>query len=405
MLTLLLSSDRKKSSPRVLLRLSPAPDETHVRIARGVGRYIASHALHWAIQLDLGEHPVRPEEWDGIIIEQKTELILGGPPVTRVPTVHIGIAEANPGVACVRKDELAAGRLAAEHLLDRGLVHFAFCGVANNRASRERRRGFLQVLQARGRHCRLLDLPADYLSTAESREKARASVVTWLRTSPNPLGVMGCDDERGVEIIHAAEEAGLGVPEVIAVIGVGDCEMRCELTNPPLSSVATDDLELGRRAAEALHRLLTGHSAVPSADVPPSGVVSRTSTDISAVADKRIAAALRFIHEHGCEPITIADVCRHAGIARTQLEQKFRTYLSRTPQAEVRRVRLARVRKLLHETDLPLKTIAELSGFEYVEYMSSFCKKAFGVAPGQYRRQLRAKGEPPAEKVGAKALR
>jgi LacI family transcriptional regulator len=58
----------------------------------------------------------------------------------------------------------------------------------------------------------------------------------------------------------------------------------------------------------------------------------------------------------------------------------------RTPKAEILRTQLDRVRRLLAETDLPLKQIASKTGFQYPEYMSTAFKERTGQTPGQYRR-------------------
>ena len=62
------------------------------------------------------------------------------------------------------------------------------------------------------------------------------------------------------------------------------------------------------------------------------------------------------IAEHACEGMTVSEVLPHASVSRAQLEKKFRQYLGRTPQAEIRRVQIARIRQLLAESDLPLRS-------------------------------------------------
>ena len=76
-------------------------------------------------------------------------------------------------------------------------------------------------------------------------------------------------------------------------------------------------------------------------------------------------------------------------VSRSTLERSFRSYLGRSPQAEIRAVQLARARQLLAETDHPVHRIAELVGFEHVEYFNVVFKREIGLTPGLYRRQSR----------------
>jgi LacI family transcriptional regulator len=128
--------------------------------------------------------------------------------------------------------------------------------------------------------------------------------------------------------------------------------------------------------------------------IEPVGVVTRQSTDILAMGDKNVAAALSYIREHACHGITVEHVLQRAFASRSQLEKKFRRYLGRSPQAEIRRVQIAKIRQLLFETNFPLKKIAELAGFEHVEYMCVVFKRLVGDSPGSYRKKVQAKSTP-----------
>jgi LacI family transcriptional regulator len=196
---------------------------------------------------------------------------------------------------------------------------------------------------------------------------------------------------RAFEVMAACEAAQVLVPEQVSVLGVNNDEIRCELSFPPLSSVATDSFQSGYRAAEMLDRMMRGEPLESRyLRIDPRGVVTRHSTDVLAIDDRHVAAALNHIREHAFEGLTVDALTRPAGTSRSQLEKKFRRYLGRSPQGEIRRVRLERIRTLLAGTDFPLKKIAELAGFEHVEYMSVVFKRAFAITPGEYRRRHRA---------------
>ncbi len=125
----------------------------------------------------------------------------------------------------------------------------------------------------------------------------------------------------------------------------------------------------------------------------PVGVVTRQSTDILAMSDKNVAAAVSYIREHACQGISVDDVLKQVFASRSQLEKKFRRFIGRSPQAEIRRVQVSKIRQLLFETEFPLKKIAELAGFEHVEYMCVVFKRLTGESPGSYRKKVQTRAE------------
>jgi LacI family transcriptional regulator len=115
---------------------------------------------------------------------------------------------------------------------------------------------------------------------------------------------------------------------------------------------------------------------------------------VLAISDRATAAAVRYIATHACEGLTVEAVLPRAAASRSQLERKFRRFLGRSPQAEIRRVQISRIRQLLAETDLPLKRIAELTGFDYMEYMCVVFRRLTGETPGAFRRRRRPLNRP-----------
>ncbi|HZK82552.1 MAG TPA: helix-turn-helix domain-containing protein, partial [Humisphaera sp.] len=187
-------------------------------------------------------------------------------------------------------------------------------------------------------------------------------------------------------VLDACQRVDLSVPEEAAVIGVDDDAVLCNLCHPPLSSVVPNAERVGYEAAGLLDRMMNGHKP-PSEPmlIPPLGVTTRQSSDVLAIDDRTVAAALRFIRERACGGCSMKDLLRHVPMSRSLLERRFRDYLGRSPQAEIRAVQLKRVRQLLAESDLSLDQIAPLAGYSHPEYMSVVFKRETGQTPGQYR--------------------
>ena len=121
--------------------------------------------------------------------------------------------------------------------------------------------------------------------------------------------------------------------------------------------------------------------------IPPLGVTTRRSTDMLAIEDADLAAAVRYIREQACNGITVEDVVSQVPLSRRVLESRFERLLGRSPHAEILRVRLERVKQLLTQPGWTLDAIAHRTGFRHGEYLSAVFKREFGVTPGAYRRQ------------------
>ena len=211
----------------------------------------------------------------------------------------------------------------------------------------------------------------------------------WIKKLPKPLGVMTGNDPRGIQLLDACRRAGVAVPEEVAVVGVDNDELVCELAYPPLSSVIPDAARIGYEAAALLDRLMDGQPA-PAAmqTIPPLGVAVRQSSDVTAIADPRLADAMRFIRENACSGIGVGDVLDHVAVSRSVLQRLFRKEFDRTILDTITGVRVERVKQLLAETDMPLAEIAQRAGFSYMEYLSTTFRRQTGWTLAAYRREF-----------------
>jgi LacI family transcriptional regulator len=283
----------------------------------------------------------------------------------------------------VETDDRAVAKLAVDHLIERGLRHFAFCGDSRYTWSRYRQAYFEELVGLAGFECSSFNPePSHHLG------KEYGAIAQWLAKLPRPRGVMACYDSRAHHVLDVCRNEGIVVPDEVAVIGVDNDELLCRLTSPPLTSVALNSQAIGYLAASLLDRMMAGETVAPEVHlVEPIGIVCRQSTDVLAIKDPLVARAVRFIHEHACEGINVNDVLRDIPMSRRVLESRFRKFLERSPHDEIVKVRIRRVKELLCETDLPLYVIAEKTGFEHVEYLSVAFKREEGMWPSAYRAQ------------------
>lgn len=361
-------------------------------LLRGVIRYLRSHEP-WSVFFELREQGASPPSWlkdwrgDGIICRPTNPALAELFRKKRIPVVNLNDVYDELGLPCIESDHTAIGRLAGEHLIERGFRRFAYCGFTGHAWSAKRRAGFEAAVGNAGEVCPAHESPWGGPS-AHPWEQEQKRIGDWLRALPRPVGVLACNDLRGQHVLDACQRVGLAVPEEVAVIGVDDDPLVCELCDPPLSSVVPNPERVGYEAATLLARLMAGEKPEPKEVlVAPLGVTARQSTDVLAIDDPHVAAAVRYIREHACAGASVDDVLARVPLSRTILERRFRKYLGRSPQAEIRFVQLKRAKQLLAETDLRLERIAELAGYEHPEYLSVVFKRETGQTPGQFRRQ------------------
>jgi LacI family transcriptional regulator len=358
-------------------------------LLRGVANYARHHgpwAFYWEPR---GLEKVWPRlkrlRADGIIlrdVEKVDDVIRCG-----LPAIVVGHRkDAVAGVANVMTDSPRIGTMAADHLLDCGFRHFAYCGFDGIPWSEIRGRNFADRIAAAG------------FSVHFHRQRRRAAVrsgegeeqllAAWLRSLPRPLGVMACNDDRGQHVIEACKLAGLRVPDEVAVIGADNDELLCELSDPPMSSVAINFERAGYESAELLARLMAGRRAVSRAIVVrPTHVIARQSTNILAIEDAHVAKSLRFIRLHGREAIQVGDVVAASGLSRRVLEKRFRKLLGRSVLSEIRRVRVTQICRLLAETNLSVSQIANSLGYTSIEHIARYFRSEMNSSPLAYRRQ------------------
>lgn len=296
--------------------------------------------------------------------------------------------ENSNGIATIRTDSQAAGRIAAEYLLERGLRHFAFCGVPNKSWSQQRKEGFRRRIQQAKLKCHIYPEPC--LKKDNVWEKERVTLANWLRALPKPTGLMACNDERSCELIEAAHLAGVTAPEEIAVVGVDNDELICNLLDPPLSSIGLNGDKAGYEAAALLDRLMAGEKmAGQEVIVEPTGVVARKSTDIMAVADPAISAAIRFIRARAADMIRVDDVVNATPLSRRLLERRFRRTLGRSILNEIQHVHVESAVEILLNTDMPISQIAQKAGFSSPTHLGVIFKQRMKMTPFAYRKVFR----------------
>ena len=282
--------------------------------------------------------------------------------------------------------------MAAEFFLRAGFRNIAFCGYRGIPFSDRREAAFAERLaqdhiKVRVFLSKAAWYPPSRIQAVElSGLAAERAIAAWLRKQARPLALFACNDVRAQQVLNACREHGIKVPEEVAVMGVDDDDVLCNICEPPLTSIQPDTERLGYEAAEVLDAMMRGRRPkVHFAQVPPLQVVERASTDVVPISDPITVQAVRFIRDRVDHGVTVKDVLAHVGRSRTDLEGRFRRWLKTSVRTEIIRRRMERVCSLLRQTDLSLNEIARGSGFATTAHFCRLFQREFGQTPSRYR--------------------
>ncbi len=321
---------------------------------------------------------------DGLLVRIETPQMLEIVRKLDVPTVNLRNTLPNAPFPYVSVDNAQVAQLAYEHLADRGLREFAFCGrsTGGNPALQQRQDHFKKTVESHGWTCHVYT-PAD---RNEDWQDEQARLCEWISRLPRPIGIMACNDERGLQVLDAARRIGVRVPDDVAVIGVDNDEAMCELSIPPLTSIDVNAQAIGYHAAGLLDQMMDG-AAAPRNELrlPPRAVVTRRSTDVIASEDEDVAWAVRYIRANACRGLRASDVFDHLGMGRTTLQERMKRYTGRTVHGEIQHIRLLKAQDLLATSDLTIKQVARESGFSSVQYLTRVFRAMTGETPAGYR--------------------
>ncbi len=378
----------RRGIPRIVLLIESSRSSGR-SLLRGIANYAREHGP-WAFSWEPGglEKALPQLETigaDGIILRdgENMEEVLR----YRMPAVVVGHRQREiAGLANVITDSEAIGHMAAEHLLNCGFRHFAYCGFDDMPWSALRGQSFQTRLAKAGFTTQFC--PPGAAAREFNGRRHDQLLLNWLKSLPKPLGIMACNDDRGEQVIEACKIAGLQVPDEVAIIGADNDDLLCDLSDPPMSSVAINFERAGYESAEVLDRLMQRRRVRQwKILVPATHVVPRRSTDIVAVEDLQLANALKFIRSHASQVIAVPDVAHAAGLSRRVLEKRFQKHLRRSVLSEIRRVRVGEICRQLVETSDSIGQIGQTLGYAGTEHLARYFRQEKQMTPLAYRRR------------------
>ena len=277
------------------------------------------------------------------------------------------------------------GQMGAKYFINKGYSNFAFYGFNNIVWSRERADGFEDSVVKHGKKVHFFN--PKKMASRELWHYKPSALNNWLLSLPKPIAIMACDDERAQNITEACRLSKIKIPEEIAILGVDNDDVTCNLADPPLSSIGLGIEQGGYEAAKLMHLLIENKDQKPyNIIVKATSVFTRQSTDICATTDNQIAKALNFIHQNIENNINVDDVLKKVSISRRALEKRFLEVTGSAIYKYICDLRIQKFSIKLLESDKSIYEIAIELGFSDNKNISRLFKQVKGCTPLQYRK-------------------
>ena len=383
---MIYTSLRMKEYKRIGLFITV--DDAYTRgIVRGIIKFARQETDWTLLGHDWMFSPLdgKNTQLDGIIsrIENKAD----GYTLTKfgVPVIDVAGAYTGGGYFEVNNDDYATGVKAAYHLSQLGHTSFAWAGADGVQWSRCRFNGFITTIL----HADTFEKPLEWW---EQLNLETGELKNWLLSLPKPAALFAANDTIGLKVIticsNSREDEKLSVPSDIAVLGVDNEDILCELATPTLSSIALNCIEMGFSAAALLDKMLQPGHTVPAhcITIPPLDIIERESTRILVTQDKLVNTALNFIINSAHTGITVENVLEKVPASRRNLEQRFRKITGKTLHEAIIDAKIQYSKKLMHYSDAALAFIAEQSGFGSLQRFHKEFKKKEDCTPSAWKR-------------------
>ena len=365
-------------------------------LLKGIVRY-SKEVGNWSFQrmplyyrMLYGENGVVEwaKKWQAdAIIAQLTDVNIELLNDLNIPIIVQNYRDRNKAVSNLTGDYFNTGVMAAKFFLNRGYRNFAFYGFKGAIWSRERADGYSHEIEKQGYKLAVLE--------NDNKDKEEWSynhtvLGNWLKSLPKPVALFACDDHFALQISETCNVYNINVPDDIAILGVDNDDLLCNISDPPLSSIVLDVENGGYNAGKLLHQLITKEITEPfNIVVNPLIIERRKSTEKYAVSDKNIRTILNYIEKNYANHLSVEELVKQVPLSRRVLEKKFKEETGESLYQYIQNYRIDQFTRLLITTDYSLFEAALQSGFENYKNVSRIFRKYKSLSPAEYRKRYK----------------
>ena len=352
----------KENGPWLFYRIPSDP-----RLGKSREELVVEWARKWKADAIIGR-------WD----ESKADLLQS----LNVPIVLQNNRSRSDVYSNLTGDYEGTGRLAASYFRRKLFTNYAFFGVKDVIWSEERAKGFREEVLAS--NCRYFSYE-ETISVGDDRRK----FIDWLKSLPKRTALFCCDDAHALVVTETCRMAGIRIPEDIAVLGVDDDDLFCEISDPPISSIQLEVEHGGYMTCKLLHQQILEHQKQPfNVAISSLGIKERASTSAYNIPDAQVLKIVRHIDSSYSKDLQIEDILSLVPMSRRSVEMRFKKATGMTMYQYLLSVRVEHLAYLLSTTDRPSVDLAYEVGFRDFGNVSRTFRKFKGCTPVEYRKRF-----------------
>lgn len=380
-----------------LLLITDFTEQFAYRLLRGIMDYARRRDQQWVV-CKMPPSYKREIGIDGVVkwaLKWKADVVIG----QFDPEDDVALFPTN-GIVAIAQDYITmfnnipnitadyhrTGEMAAERLCGHGFRNFGFFGYHGVCWSDGRLEGFRDRLLREFGHEEVYIFNHQQIRTLWSYDLTELG--KWLESLPKPIGIFACDDNQAEILLEACHVMGITVPFDVAIIGVDNDEVTCNLTHPELSSIDMDIERGGYEAAQMACRMVEDKSFKgEDIVIRPIAVVGRGSTGIMATKDPVVSAALHYIYENRARKILVSDVIKQVPVSRRLLEQRFREATGTSLYTVISNLRMDYFAQQLLSSSETISEIAARMDEPDTKSISRRFQALKGCTPSEYRKR------------------
>ena len=178
------------------------------------------------------------------------------------------------------------------------------------------------------------------------------------------------------------------IPEEIALLGVDNDELMCNISDPPISSIELEVERGGYSIGRLIHQQIKKeHEGTFNIVINPIRIELRQSTEKHNIKDPYILEVVKYIESHYNSDLTIESLLAQIPLSRRNCEVKFKNALNTSIYQYILNCRCNHLADLLLTTDRPLADLAMEVGFTDYNNIARIFKKFKGCSPIEYRQK------------------
>ena len=348
----------------------------HLQLLEAVRGYVTKLELDWQVQVQSVQQ-LDPQATDTWWVTLQRVDVSNWSDLQRSRLIQLFGDQTG---ACLHVDLQACALVAVQHMQQQG---FREIGVIDpGHSGNERQQTFVRAMK---QACEQQALSLNCHHHTAYQELPQ--LVTWLKTVKHPLAICCFADGQAAWLHRLCREHGLGIPDDVALLGLGDVPERCLAFDPALSSIALPWKLMGTTLAHHLHLRISGGSTPTPQIIRPFRVVARASTQALPITDPLVRQAQHWLSNHLVAPQPLRAVAAHCGCSMQTLCVRFRESLGTTPKQVHDRLRCHAAVKLLENSTLPIATMGKQAGFTSPTSFGIAFKRRFGCSPRHWRQQ------------------